>query len=46
MSYFPEPYAHSRNQIKVGLNLANYATKPDLKGAINVDKSKFAKEAY
>ena len=29
MSYFPEPYNLSKNQIKVELNLSNYATKPD-----------------
>ena len=31
MSYFAEPYDHSKNEIKVDLNLFNYATKSDLK---------------
>ena len=30
MSYYP-PYRSSRNNIKVELNLANYATKDDVK---------------
>ena len=30
MSYFPEPYDHSRNKIKVDLNLSICATKPHL----------------
>ena len=31
MSSFPEPYTHSKNKIKVELDLSNYATKFDLK---------------
>ena len=31
MSYFPELYDHSKNKIKVELDLFNYATKSDLK---------------
>ena len=27
MSYFPEPYSHSKNKIKIELDLSNYATK-------------------
>ena len=30
VSYFPEPYRHSKNQTKVELDLSNYATKSDL----------------
>ena len=26
VSYFPTPYDHSKNEIKVDLNLSNYAT--------------------
>ena len=26
MSYFPEPYTHGKNKIKVELDLYNYAT--------------------
>ena len=44
MSYFPEPYTHSRNKRKVELNLPNYATKSDLKGITGINTSKFAKE--
>ena len=31
MSYHPEPYDNIENEIKVELDLSNYATKPDLK---------------
>ena len=43
MSYYP-PYRSSRNNIKVGLNLANYATKDDVKNITYVDVSSFASE--
>ena len=39
--YYP-PYRSSRNNIKVELNLANYATKTDLKNITHVDVSSFA----
>ena len=39
--YYP-PYRSSRNNIKVELNLANYATKTDLKDITHVDVSSFA----
>ena len=38
MSYYP-PYRSSRNNIKVELNLANYATKDDVKNITHVDVS-------
>ena len=41
--YFPEPTS-SGGEVKVELDLSNYATKGDLKNAIGVDKSKFAKK--
>ena len=41
MTYFPEPYIHSRNKIKVELDLFNYATKSDLKITTGGDTSKF-----
>ena len=41
MSYYP-PYRISRNNIKVELNLANYATKDDVKNITHVDVSSFA----
>ena len=41
MSYYP-PYRSSRNNTKVELNLANYATKDDVKNIIHVDVSSFA----
>ena len=39
--YFP-PYRSSRGDIKVELDLSNYATKADLKNATHVDFSSFA----
>ena len=40
MSYYP-PYRSSRNNIKVELDLANYATKTDLNNITHVDVSIF-----
>ena len=39
--YYP-PYRSSRNNIKVKLDLVNYATKTDLKNITHVDVSSFA----
>ena len=44
MSYFPEQYTHSKNDIKVELGLSNYATKCNLKSATGVDTSDFDKK--
>ena len=41
MSYYP-PYKSSSNNIKVKLDLTNYATKTDLKNITQVDVSSFA----
>ena len=41
MSYYP-PYRSSHNNIKVELDLANYATKDDVKNITHVDVSSFA----
>ena len=41
--YFPE-LTSSGGRVKVKLDLSNYATKADLKNAIGVDTSKFAKK--
>ena len=41
IQYYP-PYRSSRNNIKVELDLANYATKTDLKNITHVDVSSFA----
>ena len=41
MSYYP-PYKSSSNNIKVELDLFNYATKNDLKNITHVDVSSFA----
>ena len=41
MSYYP-PYRSSRNNIKVELDLANYATKDYVKNITHVDVSSFA----
>ena len=40
-AYYP-PYRSSSNNIKVELDLANYATKTDLKNIIHVDVTSFA----
>ena len=45
MSYYP-PYRSSRNNIKVKLDLVNYATKTDLKNITHVDVSSFASKTY
>ena len=41
MNYYP-PYKSSSNNIKVELDLTNYATKADLKNITHVDVSSFA----
>ena len=41
MSYYP-PYKSYSNNVKVELDLTNYATKTDLKNIIHVDASSFA----
>ena len=41
MSYYP-PYKSSNNNIKVELDLSNYATKTDLNNITHVDTSSFA----
>ena len=40
-TYYP-PYRSSSNNIKVKLDLANYATKTDLKNITHVDVSSYA----
>ena len=44
MSYYP-PYKSSSNNIKVELDLTNYATKTDLNNITHVDTSSFASKA-
>ena len=39
--YFPKPSSHEEN-IKVKIDLANYATKEDIKNITHVDTSNFA----
>ena len=41
MSYYP-PHKNSSNNIKVELELTNYATKTDLNNITHVDTSSFA----
>ena len=41
MSYYP-PYKSSTNNVKVELDLTNYATKTDLNNITHVDVSSFA----
>ena len=40
--YFPKPYQPFRRNIKVKVDLSNYATKADLKNVTDVDTSKLA----
>ena len=42
MSQYCPPYKSSSNNIKVELDLANYATKTDFKNITHVDVSSFA----
>ena len=42
MSQYYPPYRRSSNNIKVEIDLANYATKRDLKNITHVDVSSFA----
>ena len=44
MSYFPGPFTHNKNKIKIELDLCNYATKYVLKNAIGINRSDFAKK--
>ena len=44
MSYYP-PYKSSSSNVKVKLDLTNYATKTDLKNIAHVDVSSFASKA-
>ena len=39
--YFPKPSSHEKN-IKVKIDLTNYATKADIKNITNADTSNFA----
>ena len=41
MSYYP-PYRSSSNNVKVELDLSNYATKDDVKNIAHVDVSSYA----
>ena len=44
MSYFPKSCSHSKNKIKVELDLPNYVPKSDIKRATDINTLKFAKE--
>ena len=44
MSYYP-PYKSSSNNVKVELDITNYATKSDLKNITHVEVSSFARKA-
>ena len=44
MSYFPELHTHSKNKIKVYLNLSSYTTKSDLQNVTGIGTSNFAKK--
>ena len=40
--YFPKPYNRFGGNVKAELDLSNYATKTDLKGATGIDTSRLA----
>ena len=40
--YFPKPYKSFREDIKIRVDLSNYATKADIKNIAHVDTSNFA----
>ena len=40
--YFPKPYEPFGRDIKVKIDLSNYATKDDIKNIMHVDTSSFA----
>ena len=42
MCYYPEPGSHIRDQVKVVLDLSNYAAKKELDHATGVDTSDLA----
>ena len=42
IQYFPKPYEAFGGDIKVKVDLSNYAAKPDIKKILHVDTSSFA----
>ena len=46
MSYYPEPDSHTRDKVKVVLDLSSYATKKELGHATGIDKSDLAAKIY
>ena len=40
--YLPKPHEHYRGNVKAELDLSNYLTKTDLKGALSVNISNLA----
>ena len=46
MSYYPEPDSHTRDKVKVVLELSNYATKKELEHVTGIDKSNVAANKY
>ena len=45
MSFCQEPDSHSKHKTKIELGLSKYVIKSDLKEAIGIDASEFAKHA-
>ena len=43
--YFPKPFENYKENAKIELDLSNYATKSDLKGAPGVHTSKLASKS-
>ena len=44
MIYLPETHAHSEDKVEVELDLANYASKSELKNVTVIDTSDFTKK--
>ena len=42
MSYYPEPNSHIRDNVKIELDLSNYATKKESEHATDLDTSDLA----
>ena len=42
MSYYPETDSYIRSQVKIALDLSNYATKEELDHATSVDTCDFS----
>ena len=47
LNYFPKPYIHNKDKIKVELlNLSSYTAKSNLESAASIDTSKFDLDSF